>query len=57
MLNLKETLNLSMFWFLVKTSLLIYKPRNSTESVERELQAAHIKFPGAIKLGFKMSAS
>lgn len=32
-------------------------PSNSAESVPNELQAPHIKLPGAIKLGFMISAS
>jgi len=52
-----NTLDLFMFCFLVKICLCIDKPRNSTESEATELQAAHIKFPGATKLGFIMSAS
>jgi len=35
----------------------VFIPWNSTESVPAELQAAHIEFPGATKLGFIMSAS
>jgi len=43
--------------YIVKVCLCIYKPRNSSESVATELQAAHIKLPGATRFGFKMSAS
>lgn len=42
-------------WFLIVPVSSL--PKNSTESVPPELQPAQIKFPGATRLGFSMSAS